>query len=201
MKKVLVATGNKGKLSEISKLLQNIDIEAFGINDHKLCEPEEDGLTFEENAIIKAKYYGDHVGEIALADDSGLVIPAIGGNPGIHSARWAPDKDFNIAFEAIKQQLKEKNIDPGKEVVSAYFICNLSLYNPKTNEVNSFEGRVDGVLQFPPRGSNGFGYDPIFIKNASDLTFAEISAEEKEAVSHRSDAFRKLLKFLTKNNF
>ena len=199
MKKILIATGNKGKLAEISKLLQDINISTFGIDYHDLKEPEENGLTFEENSIIKAKYYGDHIGKIALADDSGLVIPAIDNQPGIYSARWAQNKDFNIAFATIREKLQEKNIDPEKEQVSAYFICNLSLYNPEDGQINSFEGRVDGILQFPPKGDKGFGYDPIFIKNGDNLTFAEINPEEKEKISHRAEAFKKLIKFLHKN--
>jgi XTP/dITP diphosphohydrolase len=200
MKKILIATGNKGKLSEISKLLQEINIISFGISDYNLKEPEENGLTFEENSIIKAKYYGDHAGNIALADDSGLVIPTIDNQPGIYSARWAPDKNFNIAFATIKEKLQEKNINPFKDKISAYFICNLSLYNPKNGQINSFEGRVNGFLQFPPKGDKGFGYDPIFIRKSDKLTFAEINPEEKDKISHRADAFRKLVKFFKEKN-
>ncbi|MDA7705371.1 RdgB/HAM1 family non-canonical purine NTP pyrophosphatase [Rickettsiales bacterium] len=194
--KIIIATGNKGKLSEISELLKEVNIQALGISGYNLEEPEENGQTFEENSIIKAKYYGDHAGQIALADDSGLVIPAIEGQPGIHSARWAPNKDFNIAFATIREKLTKKNIDPEKEQVFAYFICNLSLYNPKTGQINSFEGRVDGVLQFPPKGDKGFGYDPIFIRKNDEQTFAEINPKEKEKISHRADAFKKLVRFL-----
>lgn len=196
MKKFLIATGNKGKLSEISKLLQEINIDSFGIENYDLEEPEENGKDFAENSIIKAKYYGNHVGEVSLADDSGIVIPKIDNQPGIYSARWAPDKNFNIAFETIKQKLIEKNIDPINDKISAYFICNLSLYNPKNKEIHSFEGRVDGFLQFPPKGDKGFGYDPIFIRKGDKLTFAEINPEEKDKISHRADAFKKLIEFL-----
>jgi XTP/dITP diphosphohydrolase len=200
MKKILIATGNKGKLSEISKLLQEIDIDSFGVESYNLEEPEESGKYFVENSIIKAKYYGDHIGHLSLADDSGLVIPDIDNQPGIYSARWAPNKNFNIAFETIKQKLIEKNIDPINDQISAYFICNLSLYNPQNNKTHSFEGRVDGFLQFPPRGDKGFGYDPIFIRKGDKLTFAEINPEEKDRISHRADAFKKLVKFLKENN-
>lgn len=194
--KILIATGNQGKLKEISKLLKEINIESFGINDYNLEEPKENGLTFEENSIIKAKYYGDNVGYLALADDSGLVIPAIDNQPGIYSARWAKNNDFNIAFTTIQKKLQEKNINPLKAKINAYFICNLSLYNPNNGQINSFEGRVDGFLQFPPRGNKGFGYDPIFIKTGDNLTFAQIEPKEKDKISHRSDAFRKLVQFL-----
>lgn len=200
MKNILIATGNKGKLQEISKLLQDINITTIGANEYNLEEPEENGLTFEENSIIKARYYGDKTGKIALADDSGLVIPAIDGQPGIYSARWATNKDFNIAFTTIKAKLQEKNIDPQKDKIAAYFICNLSLYNPKNAQINSFEGRVDGFLQFPPKGDQGFGYDPIFIRAGDNLTFAQIDPKEKEEISHRADAFRKLVEFLSKND-
>ena len=110
MKKILIATGNKGKLAEISKLLKEIKIDSFGTENYNLEEQEENGKNFAENSVIKAKYYGDYIGEISLADDSGLVIPAIDNQPGIYSARWAPDKNFNIAFETIKQKLKEKTL-------------------------------------------------------------------------------------------
>tara|TARA_Y100000389_G_scaffold32720_2_gene27860 strand:+ start:8107 stop:8718 length:612 start_codon:yes stop_codon:yes gene_type:complete len=196
MKKVLIATGNKGKLLEISKLLNEINIKAFDINDSNLEDPEENGLTFEDNSVIKAKYYGDHAGEISLADDSGLVIPVIDNQPGIYSARWAPNKDFNIAFKTIEGKLQQLDLNPRKDKIAAYFICNLSLYNPKNGQINSFEGRVDGFLQFPPKGDKGFGYDPIFIRDGDDQTFSQIDPKEKEEISHRADAFRKLVKFL-----
>jgi XTP/dITP diphosphohydrolase len=198
---ILIASGNKGKLAEIAILLNDIGIKAISAADFNLTEPEENGSTFIENSIIKAKFYGQKTGIIALADDSGLCIDALGGNPGIYSARWAKDsksgkKNFNLAFDKIKSCLLEKNIDLKNDKIKAHFICNLSLYFPKTDQVESFEGRVDGILTFPQLGSNGFGYDPIFIASGFDKTFGEILPNVKDKISHRAKAFKKLALWL-----
>ena len=196
MKKILIATNNKGKVSEISDLLAPLGIETISAIEYNLEEPEENGSSFEENSIIKAKYYGEKTGEIALADDSGLCIDLLGGQPGIKSARWAIDengnKDFFLAFEKIKQDLITKGADINLDKINAHFICNLSLYNPKTKEINSFEGKVSGYLTFPAQGHKGFGYDPIFIPNGYDKTFGEMDYKDKEKISHRTKAFSKL---------
>jgi XTP/dITP diphosphohydrolase len=132
----------------------------------------------------------------ALADDSGLCIPALDGKPGIHSARWGgPEKDFIKACEKIKSELEAKGLDPA---VPAYFICVLSLAQPDGSSVE-FEGRVDGVLTFPPRGAEGFGYDPIFVPSHSTKTFGEMSQQEKNSKNHRADAFDKFKKYLLKH--
>lgn len=201
--RILVASGNKGKLKEISVLLGNIGVEAISASDYSLIEPEESGKNFVENAIIKAKYYGNKTGFISLADDSGLCIEELNGDPGIYSARWAinkktGEKDFSIAFSEIKQLLLDKGIDISLKKPKAYFICSLALYNPRNNQINTFEGRVDGYLSFPPNGDKGFGYDPIFIMNGMDKTFAQIDPQEKEKISHRSKAFQGLVNFLGK---
>lgn len=197
IKEILIASGNKGKLKEIAQLLEKIGIKAISAADFNLSEPEENGDSFEENAIIKAKYYGEKTGLISLADDSGLCIDLLGGKPGIHSARLAIDengnKNFDLAFQRIKQELIAKNIDLNTQIIKAHFICNLTLYFPQTKETKSFEGRVDGKLTFPPKGNKGFGYDPIFIANGFDKTFGEISPEEKDKISHRSKAFEKFI--------
>ncbi|MFM7557554.1 MAG: non-canonical purine NTP pyrophosphatase, partial [Alphaproteobacteria bacterium] len=129
--------------------------------------------------FIKAKYYGDKINMIALSDDSGLCIPALNNEPGVRSARFAIDengnKNFELAFEKIFLQLKEKNIS-STDKISAFFICNLCLYNPKNNFKINFEGRVDGKLIYPARGNKGFGYDPIFVKENMSQSFGEIEA-------------------------
>ena len=200
--KILIASGNKGKLIEIADLLAKINIEAVFATNFNLPEPEETGDSFEANAIIKAKYYGEKTGLISLADDSGLCIDLLDGNPGIHSARWTIDektgeKSFALAFEKIKQKLVAKNIDfnnPNiRHKITAHFICNLTLYFPTTKNIQSFEGRVDGTISLPPKGQNGFGYDPIFIADGFDKTFGEILPKDKDKISHRNEAFQKLI--------
>lgn len=194
---ILIASGNKGKLVEIAELLSKIGIKAISAADFNLEEPEETGNSFEENSIIKAKYYGDKTGLVALADDSGLCVDLLDGKPGIHSARWAIDdngkKKFDLAFDRIKQELIAKNIDVKNQIIRANFICNLTLYFPQTQKTQSFEGRVDGQLTFPPRGTKGFGFDPIFIADGFDKTFGEMLVEDKDKISHRSAAFAKLI--------
>jgi XTP/dITP diphosphohydrolase len=211
LNEILIASGNKGKLVEIATLLEQINIKAISSVNYNLTEPEETGKSFEENSIIKAKYYGDKTGVVALADDSGLCIDLLDGDPGIHSARWTITKDiagvnngqdkknFTLAFEKIKQELISKNIDFKTQKVTAHFICNLSLYCPKTKNIQSFEGRVDGKISFPPLGKNGFGYDPIFIADGYDTTFGEMIAKEKDKISHRNKAFTKLKLYLSTN--
>ncbi|MFM6971995.1 MAG: RdgB/HAM1 family non-canonical purine NTP pyrophosphatase [Alphaproteobacteria bacterium] len=203
MQKILIASNNKGKLGEIAKLLNAINIEAISASDFNLIEPEETADNFADNAFIKAKYYGDKINMIALSDDSGLCIPALNNEPGVRSARFAIDengnKNFELAFEKIFLQLKEKNIS-STDKISAFFICNLCLYNPKNNFKINFEGRVDGKLIYPARGNKGFGYDPIFVKENMSQSFGEIEAEFKHQISHRALAFSQLENWL-KNNY
>ncbi|MBU6339356.1 MAG: RdgB/HAM1 family non-canonical purine NTP pyrophosphatase [Rickettsiales bacterium] len=193
-KEILIATGNKGKFVEIAQLLEQVDIKAISTSGLDISEPEETGLTFAENSLLKAKYYASKTNLVALADDSGLCIEALNGAPGIHSARFAKNDegktDFNFAFAKIVNLLKEKN---SSEKSRAHFICNLAIFDPKTNFEISFEGRVDGILTFPPQGNKGFGYDPIFIKDGMKESFGEIDPKTKDQISHRGEAFRKLL--------
>lgn len=196
-KQILIATNNKGKFREISDLLKEINIEAISTFEfNNLVEPEENGSNFEENSLIKAKYYGSKTNLVALADDSGLCIDAMDGKPGIHSARFTLDengeKNFPNAFKKIENEIRTDN--------NAHFICNLSLFDPKTGFSISFEGRVDGKLNFPAKGKLGFGYDPIFIKDGMDKTFGEIDPQTKDQISHRGDAFKKLKNWLVNLN-
>jgi XTP/dITP diphosphohydrolase len=203
MTTIAIATNNAGKLKEINDLLAAINIKAispFAIKPD-LLEPEETATTFGENALIKARYYGDATNLIALADDSGLCIPALDNAPGVHSARFALDangnKDFDLAFAKIAQQLQGLGFDNFNKA-SAYFVCNLCLYNPLNKNFINFEGRVDGWIQYPAKGDFGFGYDPIFIKNGMQQTFAEIEPAQKALISHRHLAFTKLQAYLLK---
>lgn len=199
-KKILIATNNKGKFFEIESLLKTVNIEAIPTFQFNIEEPEETGKTFTENSLLKAKFYAQKTGLTALADDSGLCVEALNGKPGIHSARFALDektgeKNFPLAFEKIFFELQEIGINSAKKP-KAFFICNLTLFDPQTNFSISFEGRVDGTLIFPARGNKGFGFDPIFIKNGMDKTFGEIDAAEKDQISHRADAFKKLVNWM-----
>lgn len=199
-KKILIASNNEGKLKEISQLLRQAGIEDIFPSSllafKNLQEPEENGENFEQNSLIKAKYYALQSGLAALADDSGLCIDALDGAPSIHSARFALDKNgkknFPATFEKIFKMLENKGFSIDKNKISAHFICNLTLFDPSSNFSISFEGRVDGKL-VRPCGSRGFGYDPIFIKNGMTKSFGEISAQKKDKISHRAMAFEKFL--------
>ena len=183
--KLVIASHNPGKIVEIGDLLAPYQVEAVGAGALGLAEPEETGSTFEENAELKARLAAEASGLPALADDSGLVVPALGGAPGIYSARWAgPGKDFGPAMERVHSELGDK--DRG-----AHFVAVLALAWPD-GHIENFRGEVHGRLTWPPRGTRGFGYDPIFIPDGYDQTFAEIDAA-KHRISHRARAFEKLV--------
>jgi XTP/dITP diphosphohydrolase len=195
---VVIATHNPGKLKEMRELLAPFGIEAQSAGELGLPEPEETGKTFAENARIKAMAATTAMGRAAFADDSGLVVDALGGEPGIHSARWAgPEKDFRAAMNRVQTLLIERDART-PERRRAYFIAALCLAWPD-GHVEDFEGRVDGVVVWPPRGDKGFGYDPLFLPDGFNRTFGEMSAEEKHGLpprglglSHRARAFLKL---------
>ena len=184
--RLVIASHNPGKVVEIGTLLAPFRIETIGAGALGLPEPEETGVTFEENAELKARRAAAASGLTALADDSGLVVPALGGAPGIYSARWAgPTKDFGIAMERVQRGLAEKDR-------SAHFVAVLSLAWPD-GHIASFRGEVYGRLTWPPRGTRGFGYDPIFIPDGHDQTFGELDPARKYTLSHRARAFEKLV--------
>lgn len=188
-KSLLIASGNAGKVREIRQLLEPFAIEVISAAEFHLQEPEETGSTFIQNAEIKARYYGDATGLPALADDSGLCVRGLDGQPGIYSARWAGEsKDFYAAMQRIESELGN-HVDR-----RAHFVCALSLYWPDRSEIETVEGQVHGQLTFPPRGDDGFGYDPIFIPDGYTQTFAEMDSTLKQSLSHRADAFDKLIK-------
>lgn len=188
--KLVVASHNKGKVREIADLLKAFDFDVVSAGDLNLPEPEETGSTFAENALLKAHAAAKASGFAALADDSGLCVNALNGEPGIYSARWAgPTKDFSIAMKEVEDRLGDA---PDR---SAYFICVLALAWPD-GRAEIFEGRVDGTLTFPARGEKGFGYDPIFVPDSFENTFAEMEPESKKAISHRAKAFTKFDFFL-----
>jgi XTP/dITP diphosphohydrolase len=185
--KLVVATHNPGKARELAEILEN-RFQLVTAGELGLGEPEETESTFVGNALIKARAAADASGLPALADDSGLSVAALDGAPGVHSARWAgPDRDFTAAMAKVEARLDETD----GEDVSAWFTCALALAWPEGPAV-VVEGRIDGSLAFPPRGTRGFGYDPIFIPAGHDLTFGEMEPAKKDAMSHRARAFAKL---------
>jgi XTP/dITP diphosphohydrolase len=185
--RLVVASHNPGKVVEIRALLEPFDIDAVSAGRLKLPEPEETGDSFVANAEIKARAAAAKAGEPALADDSGLVVPALGGAPGIFSARWAgPGKDFSVAMARVEQELGATN------QAEAHFVCALALCWPD-GHCESFQGTVHGHLSFPPRGDRGFGYDPIFVPAGHTITFGEMDPVEKDQISHRADAFQQLV--------
>lgn len=191
-KKLLIATHNPGKLEEFGFLLAPYGIEVEGVAALGLPEPEETGATFAENALLKARAAAGATGLPALADDSGLVVYGLDGEPGIHSARWAgPARDFELAIRKVLDSLSRRFGSFEAADKRAAFVAVLCLCHPDGHH-RFFEGRVEGSLVDAPRGARGFGYDPIFVPDGHDRTFAEMTAEEKHAISHRRlalDAF------------
>jgi XTP/dITP diphosphohydrolase len=196
--RVVIATHNAGKLVEMRELLGLYGVEAVSAGELNLPEPEETGTTFVANARIKAEAAAQASGMPALADDSGLVVDALDGAPGIYSARWAgPGKDFRLAMEKIEGMLRERDAFTPQQR-SAHFISVLCVAWPD-GQVEEFEGRTDGSLVWPPRGDKGFGYDPMFLPDGFGLTFGEMSRDQKhglppqgQGLSHRARAFLKL---------
>ena len=195
-KKLLIATGNRHKYEEIKEMLSSFDIELVPAFDYDLEEPEETGSTFEENALIKAKYYSEALDMPALADDSGLCIEELNGDPGIYSARFS--KEFGGhegAIKEIQKRLKNKKTDN----YNSFFACSIAIFHK--NEIyeknhHIFKGKVEGNLKFPPKGCNGFGYDPIFVPKRYNISFGEIEPSKKKEISHRANAMSKFIKWL-----
>ena len=189
--KLVLASHNPGKVREIAALLKPYDVDVVSAGDLGLPEPEETGTTFVANAELKAQASAQASGLVALADDSGLAVDALDGAPGIYSARWGgPDKDFNMAMKRVMDEVAAKGFEEGDR--SASFRCALTLAWPD-GHVESVEGRVDGQLVWPMRGDKGFGYDPIFVPNGYEETFGEMDQDNKHDMSHRADAFKKLI--------
>ena len=188
--RLVIASHNAGKVREIRALLAPFGIEPVSAAELDLPEPEETGTTFVANAELKALQAADLSGLPALADDSGLCVEALGGDPGIFSARWAgPSKDFGAAMRLVEDKLAALPPETSRD---AHFVCALALAWPD-GHVEWFEGRVDGTLVWPPRGDKGFGYDPVFLPLGGEQTFGEMDPDAKHAMSHREDAFRQLV--------
>ncbi len=196
--RLVIATHNPGKMREMRELLKPFGVDAVSAGEIGLGEPAETGASFRENARIKAETAARATGFPAFADDSGLVVDALGGAPGIHSARWAGEtKEFRHAMEKVERMLRERDaFDPAER--RAHFVSALCIAWPD-GHVEEFEAAVDGTLVWPPRGDKGFGYDPMFLPDGHALTFGEMSSEDKHGLpphgrglSHRARAFLKL---------
>lgn len=188
-KRIVVASHNAGKVREINELLHPFGLEAVSAADLNLPEPEETEDSFIGNALLKARAAARASGLPALSDDSGLAVDALDGAPGIHSARYAgPDRDFDYAMARLNRDMTAS----GRPEQTARFICALALVWPDGEEA-AFEGKVEGEITFPPRGAQGFGYDPVFQPLGHAISFGEMDPAEKHGMSHRADAFRQLI--------
>jgi XTP/dITP diphosphohydrolase len=194
---LVIATHNAGKLKEIGALLDPYGVKCISAGSLGLPEPPETGVTFVQNALIKARSAAEASGLAALADDSGLSVAALDGRPGVYTADWAerqwfegdPGRDWYMAMGKVEGMLAAKGPDTRRD---AWFSCVLAIAWPD-GETAVYEGRIDGTLTWPPRGTLGFGYDPVFVPEGRDLTFAELDPAEKHRISHRADAFAKLV--------
>ena len=194
---LVIATHNAGKLKEIGALLEPYGVKCISAGSLGLPEPAETGTTFVQNALIKARAAAEASGLAALADDSGLSVAALDGRPGVYTADWAerqwfegdPGRDWYMAMGKVEGLLQAKGPETPRD---AWFSCVLALAWPD-GDTEVYEGRADGTLPWPPRGTMGFGYDPVFVPQGREMTFAELDPEEKHRISHRADAFAKLV--------
>jgi len=195
IKQLLIGTNNQGKLKEIKELLPKY-IETFSTLDFKLKSPKENGKSFEQNSLIKSKYFSNKTNLICLADDSGIEIDILKKKPGIYSARWGGRHgNFKKAIKKVYKELKKKKVNWEKDKIRARFVCALSL-SDCNKKIACVVGKVEGTISSKPKGINGFGYDPIFIPLKSVKTFAEMKPSRKYKLDHRYKAFKKIRKFL-----
>jgi len=192
--RLVIASHNAGKVREIGELLAPYDVAVVSAGELGLPEPVETGDSFANNAALKARAAAEGSGLPALADDSGLTVRALGGRPGIHSARWAgAPRDFGAAMERVEREVAASAAPGAAPDRRAAFVCALCLAWPD-GTLRCFEGRVEGTLVWPPRGTRGFGYDPIFQPEGERLTFGEMAPDRKHAMSHRARAFAQLVR-------
>lgn len=191
MDELIFASHNHGKIAEIKQMLEPLKIKVLSAEEIELPDVEETGTTFEENAALKALTIAGLTGKPCLADDSGLCVNALGGRPGVYSARYAPNRDFNLAMDKLLNELKIS----GSTDRTAYFACVLVLGRPD-GSYKSFEGRVNGMISECKHGSGGFGFDPLFVPDGYDETFAELGADIKNKISHRGRALQKFIAYL-----
>ena len=194
IKKLLIGTNNSGKLKEIRDLLPKT-LEIYSPSNLKIKSPVENGKTFEENSLIKAKFFSKKTKMICLSDDSGLEIDVLEGDPGIHSARWGGKKgDFVKAMNRVFKELDKKNKYWKTKKIKARFVCALTIYGPNQKTINSI-GKIEGFISSSMKGKNGFGYDPIFVPIGKKITFGEMKPSLKYKIDHRFKAFKKIKKF------
>ena len=192
--KILVGTNNTGKLREIRDLLPK-NLKIYSTSHFKIKSPIENGKTFEENSLIKARYFSKKSKMICISDDSGLEIDILEGAPGIYSARWGGKKgDFVKAMIRVFKELDKRNKNWRTRKIKARFICALTIYGPNQNTISSI-GKIEGYISPSMKGKNGFGYDPIFIPNGKKITFGEMMPLQKYKIDHRFKAFKKIKKF------
>ena len=192
--KILIGTNNIGKLREIKELLPK-NLEIYSPKDFKIKSPPENGKTFEENSIIKAKFFSKKSKMACLSDDSGLEIDILNGDPGIYSARWGGRQgDFKKAMNRVFKELDKQNKSWRQKKIKARFVCALTIYQPNRMMINSI-GKVEGHISPSMKGKNGFGYDSIFIPSGKKITFGEMKVSQKCKIDHRFKAFKKIKKF------
>ena len=192
--KILIGSNNTGKLKEISDLLPK-NLEIYSTSDFKIKSPIENGKTFEENSLIKARYFSKESKIICLSDDSGLEIDVLEGAPGIYSARWGGKKgNFIKAMNRVFKELDKKNKNWKTKKIKARFVCALTIYGPNQKTIKSI-GKIEGHISPSIKGKNGFGYDPIFIPKGKKITFGEMKTSQKYKIDHRFKAFKKIKKF------
>ncbi|MDB3949277.1 RdgB/HAM1 family non-canonical purine NTP pyrophosphatase [Candidatus Pelagibacter sp.] len=192
--KLLIGTNNVGKLREIKGLLPK-NLEIYSTSNFKIKSPVENGKTFEENSLIKAKYFSKKSKMTCLSDDSGLEIDILNGAPGIYSARWGGKKsNFINAMNRVFKEIEKKNKDWKTKKIKARFVCALTIYGPNQKTINSV-GKIEGYISPTMKGKNGFGYDPIFIPIGKTTTFGEMKPSQKYKIDHRFKAFKRIKKF------
>tara|TARA_B100000780_G_C20997331_1_gene398971 strand:- start:311 stop:913 length:603 start_codon:yes stop_codon:yes gene_type:complete len=192
--KLLVGTNNKGKLREIRDLLPR-NLEMYSTEDFKIKSPIENGKSFEENSLIKARFFSKKSKMTCLSDDSGLEIDILEGDPGIYSARWGgKKKDFIKAMNRVFNELDKRDKNWKIKKIKARFVCALTIYGPNQKTINSI-GKIEGHISSSIKGKNGFGYDPIFIPEGKKITFGEMKPSQKYKIDHRFKAFKKIKKF------
>ena len=192
--KILIGSNNKGKIKEIRGLIPN-KVKILGTKDFNLKSPRETGKTFEQNSLLKAKYYSKKTNMICLADDSGIEIDLLGKAPGIYSARWAgKNGNFNLAINKVYKELNKKNKKWYKRKTKARFISAITIFWSSKRFITVL-GKVEGSISKRKKGKNGFGYDPIFIPNGSKVTYGQMKYSEKIKIDHRFKAFKKIKKF------